>query len=273
MDAHLQNYNKEFEVNKHIPNAHKIIKSSQERSTKFRKDMQKAKKARLDIKYGQNDRNVMDVFSPGPLVRSTLIFLHGGYWLNSDKSHWSHLASGSVQSNVRVAIPNYSLCPDADVSEIILEIKQCIEFVAKKFNGPIIIVGHQAGGFLAARMACMKMLSPDIVARISHVMPIAPLSDLRPLVQTTMNNEIALSEEKAIQESPALLEVDQDIMVTVWVGSDDQPIYLQQAKFLATQWNCFFVKSQNRNHLDVLEGLESASSRLLARLFVNLEEM
>ena len=111
----MKNYNKEFEVNKHIPNAHKLIKSSQERSTKFRNYMLKEKKARLDIKYGQNDRNVMDVFSPGPLVRSTLIFLHGGYWLNSDKSYWSHLASGSVQSNVRVVIPNYSLCPDANV--------------------------------------------------------------------------------------------------------------------------------------------------------------
>ena len=269
----MKNYNKEFEVNKHIPNAHKLIKSSQERSTKFRNYMLKEKKARLDIKYGQSDRNVMDVFSPGPLVRSTLIFLHGGYWLNSDKSYWSHLASGSVQSNVRVVIPNYSLCPDANVSDITLEIKQCIDFVSKKFNGPIIIVGHQAGGHLAARMACMNMLSLDIVARISHIMPIAPLSDLRPLVQTTMNNDIALSEEKAIQESPALLEVDQDIMVTVWIGSDDQPIYLQQAKSLAAHWDCFFVKSLNRNHLDVLEGLESANSRLLARLFVNLEHI
>ena len=269
----MKNYNKEFEVNRHIPNAHKLIKSSQERSIKFRNDMLKEKKALLDIKYGHNDRNVMDVFSPGPLVRSTLIFLHGGYWLNSDKSYWSHLASGSVQSNVRVVIPNYTLCPDVNLAEITSEIRQCVDFVAQKYNEPIIIVGHQAGGHVAARMACMKMLSPDIVARISHIMPIAPLSDLRPLVQTKMNSTIALSEEKATQESPALLELDEDIMVTVWIGSDDQPIYLQQAKFLAAHWDCFFVKSQNRNHLDILEGLEFANSKLLARLFVNLEDI
>ena len=266
------NYNKEFEVNKHIPNAHKVINSSKERSNKFRTYMLKEKKAQLDIKYGHNDRNVMDVFSPGPLVRCTLIFLHGGYWLNSDKSEWSHLASGSVKSNIRVVIPNYSLCPDASITDIILEIQQCIEFVAKKYFGPIIIAGHQAGGLLAARMACMKMLSASTVARISHVMPISPISDLRPLVHTTMNNEVALSEELAIKESPALLALDQDIMVTVWIGSDDQPIYLQQAEFLAAHWDCFFVKSKHRNHLDVLEGLESPNSRLLARLFVNLND-
>ena len=86
--------------------------------------MLKEKKARLDIKYGQNDRNVMDVFSPGPLVRSTLIFLHGGYWLNSDKSEWSHIALGSLLSDVRVVIPNYTLCPNASLPDIALEIKQ-----------------------------------------------------------------------------------------------------------------------------------------------------
>ena len=266
----MRNNNK-FELMKHIPNAHKAIEARAERSTDFCKFMGQQKKAQYNIKYGLNDRNVMDIFSPASLVRATMIFLHDGYWIGSDKSEWSHLALGSVRSDVRVVIPNYTLCPNASLPDIALEIKQCVEFVANKYNEPIIIVGHQAGGHLAARMASKGMLDPSVAARISHVMPISPLSDLRPLIETTMNNKLGLSEDIATQESTALLEVDEDIMVTVWVGSDEQPIYLQQAELLAARWDCFFVKSKHRNYLDILEGLESETSKLLARLFVNLD--
>lgn len=267
----MKNFNKEFEFLKHIPNAHKVIDASKERAINFRKSMTAQKKVQFDVKYGQNDRNVMDVFSSGPIVRATLIFLHGGYWLNSDKSEWSHIALGSLLSDVRVVIPNYTLCPNASLPDIALEIKQCVEFVANKYNGPIIIVGHQAGGHLAARMASKGMLSAIVAERISHIMPISPLSDLRPLIHTIMNKNLALSEDIATQESSALLELEEDMTVTVWVGSDEQPIYLQQAELLAARWDCFFVKSKHRNHLDILDGLESETSRLLARLFVNLE--
>mgnify|MGYP006100055273 FL=1 len=267
----MQNNNKKFELMKHIPNAHKAIEARAERSKDFCKFMGEQKKAQYNIKYGQNDRNVMDVFNPASLVRATLIFLHEGYWIGSDKSQWSHLALGAVLSDVRVVIPNYSLCPDASLPDIALEIKQCVEFVANKYSEPIIIAGQQAGGHLAARMASKGMLEPGVAARISHIMPISPLSDLRPLIDTTMNNTLGLSEDTATQESTACLEVDEDITVTVWVGSDEQPIYLQQAELLAARWDCFFVKSKHRNYLDILDGLESETSKLLARLFVNLD--
>ena len=267
----MQNNNKKFELMKHSPNAHKAIEARAERSKDFCKFMGEQKKAQYNIKYGQNDRNVMDIFNPASLVRATLIFLHEGYWIGSDKSQWSHLALGAVLSDVRVVIPNYSLCPDASLPDIALEIKQCVEFVVNKYSEPIIIAGQQAGGHLAARMASKGMLEPGVAARISHIMPISPLSDLRPLIDTNMNNTLGLSEDIVTQESTAFLEVDEDITVTVWVGSDEQPIYLQQAELLAARWDCFFVKSKHRNYLDILDGLESETSKLLARLFVNLD--
>ena len=92
----MENYNKKFEIGKHIPNAHKIIKEAQEKSVDFQKSMSAENKVDLNVKYGSSDRNTMDIFTPGPYVRATLIFLHGGYWLSSDKSRWSHLARGSL---------------------------------------------------------------------------------------------------------------------------------------------------------------------------------
>ena len=267
----MKNYNKAFEIGKHIPNAHKIIKEAQEKSVDFQKSMSADNKVKLNVKYGSSDRSMMDIFTPGPYVRATLIFLHGGYWLNSDKSLWSHLARGSLESGVRVIIPNYTLCPDASIPEITQQIKMCVEAVAAQYSGPIIIAGHQTGGQLAARMACKGVLDAGVSSRISHIMPISPLSDLNPLILTSMNAKLNLTKETAASESPALLDLEEDMTVTVWVGSDERPLYLEQAELLAARWDCFFVKSKHRNHFDILGGLEVQTSRLLRRIFVNIE--
>ena len=267
----MVNYDKAFEIGKHIPNAHKIIKNAQDRSVDFRNSMLAAKNARLDVKYGVSDRNTMDVFTPSSPPRATLIFIHGGTWFKSDKSLWSHLAKGSMENDIRVVIPNHTLCPNASIPEITQQIKQCVEAVAAQFSGPIVIAGHQSGGHLAARMACAGVLSPSASARIAHVMPISPICDLNPLINTTMNEQLSLTEETAASESPTLSELEEDFTVTVWVGSDERPVYLEQAKLLASRWDCYFVNSKDRNHFDVIDGMEIQTSKLLARLFFNID--
>ena len=86
-----------------------------------------------------------------------------------------------------------------------------------------------------------------------------------------MNAKLNLTKETAASESPTLLDVEEDITVTVWVGSDERPLYLEQAELLAARWDCFFVKSKHLNHFDILGGLEVQTSRLLGRIFVNIE--
>jgi len=88
---------------------------------------------------------------------------------------------------MRVIIPNYTLCPDASIPEITQQIKMCVEAVAAQYSEPIVIAGHQTDGQLAARMACKRVLDASVISRISHIMPISPLSNLSPLILTSMN--------------------------------------------------------------------------------------
>jgi len=46
----MKNYNKAFEIGKHIPNAHKIIKEAQEKSVDFQKSMSADNKVKLNVK-------------------------------------------------------------------------------------------------------------------------------------------------------------------------------------------------------------------------------
>src|SRR5262245_58645967 len=65
--------------------------------------------ARLDLPYGPQPRNRLDLYLPRGTPRGLLVFVHGGYWMRFDKSSWSHLAGGSLERGFAVAMPSYTL--------------------------------------------------------------------------------------------------------------------------------------------------------------------
>ena len=144
-------------------------------------------RGRLDLPYGSDARQRFDLFLPDDVPQGLMLFIHGGYWRALDKSAFSHLAAGAVARGWAVAMPSYTLAPEARIAEITAEIAAALVQASAEVAGPIVITGHSAGGHLSARMRCLDVaLPPDVAARIHRVLPISPLSDLRPLMQTAM---------------------------------------------------------------------------------------
>ena len=114
-------------------------------------------------------------------------------------------------------------------------------------------------------MAVGDLLPAETMSRVSHVMPISPLGDLRPLRQTAMNYAFQMTEVDAIAESPTFM-AQPDCPVTVWVGADERPVFIDQAKWLADAWKADLVVEAKKHHFDVIEGLEDAKSDMLTRL-------
>jgi acetyl esterase/lipase len=73
---------------------------------------------KLDISYGDNSREKLDLFLPEGEPKGLFVFVHGGFWLKLDKSYWSHLASGALAHGWAVAMPSYPLCPEVRLSAI-----------------------------------------------------------------------------------------------------------------------------------------------------------
>ena len=149
-------------------------------------------RAKLDIPYGDGERHKFDLFLPEDKPKGLFVFVHGGYWLLFDKSSWSHLAAGALAKGWAVAMPSYDLCPDVSIADITRQIAAAVTCAASKVDGPISLAGHSAGGHLVARMLEKGMLPPEVAARLSTVMPISPVSDLRPLLQTSMNEKFKM---------------------------------------------------------------------------------
>jgi acetyl esterase/lipase len=225
-------------------------------------------RARLNDPYGPGERQKMDIFHPAGRPEGLIVFVHGGYWMRFDRSFWSHLARGATARGWAVAIPSYTLAPEARISAITQEVAQAVAHAATRVAGPIRLAGHSAGGHLVARMVCPDVALPGAVSeRLARVLPISPVADLRPLLETSMNAALRLDAEEAEAESPALAPAPRDVPTTVWVGAEERPAFLDQARWLAAAWpTADLVIDPGRHHFDVIEGLADPDSTITAAL-------
>jgi acetyl esterase/lipase len=226
-------------------------------------------RSKLNIAYGAGDRQKYDLFKPAGSANGLMIFIHGGYWLRFDRSYWSHLAQGAVDSGWSVAMPSYTLAPEASVAQITREVARAVTGIADEHAGPIVLAGHSAGGHLASRMLCRNSPLPaSVQSRIGHVMSISGLHDLRPLLRTAMAAKLFRSDEEAAAESPALLEPATGARIACWVGTEERPEFLRQNDLLANIWTGLGADMQcrhasGRHHFNVIDDLSDAGSEML----------
>jgi arylformamidase len=221
-------------------------------------------RARVGLAYGDGARQRFDLFLPPDTPRGLLVFVHGGYWLAFDPGYWSHLAAGALARGWACAMPGYTLAPEGRIAAMTAEVARAVDAVAAMVPaGPLVVSGHSAGGHLSARMAC-----PDVAlaaaGRLARVVPISPLADLRPLMRTAMNARLQLDAAEAAAESPALRTPRPGVGAHVWVGGQERPAFLWQARLLSEVWDCPWTVDAGRHHFDVIDALARPDSPLTA---------
>lgn len=230
----------------------------------FRKQL--GARAQMGVPYGPSPRQTFDMFEPEGVSRGTLIFVHGGYWKAFESGVWSHLAAGALARGWSVAMPSYDLCPDVRIAEITQQIARAVTAIAQRTFGPIALAGHSAGGQLVCRMTDPLVLSVEVRDRIRSIVPISPVADLAPLMKTSMNEVLQIDAAEAEAESPVNMQPPHGIAVTVWVGADERPAFLEQAEKLARSWGARRVTPEGKHHFDVIDALADPQSELVDAL-------
>jgi arylformamidase len=218
--------------------------------------------ARLNLPYGPGERQRFDLFLPSRPPSGVVVFVHGGYWLAFGRELWSHLAAGPLAWGWAVAMPSYTLASDARISHMTQEIAAACRAVSVELPGPMVVTGHSAGGHLSARMGCADI---DL-AMVRRVVPISPLAELGPLMATGMNARLKLDAAECAVESPARLGLRTGVSADVWVGGDERPAFLWQARVLAEEWDCGMVVDPGRHHFDVIDAMADPHSKLVEAL-------
>ena len=109
-------------------------------------------------------------------------------------------------------------------------------------------------------------LAGDVAARLTRVVPISPVADLRPLLRTSMNADLRLDAAEAEAESPVLGRPREGVAVTVWVGADERPAFLDQAHWLGAAWGAPVRLADGRHHFDVIDALRDRGGAMIADL-------
>lgn len=225
-------------------------------------------RARLNEPYGEGERNRLDLFLPAGRPEGLIVFVHGGFWRLFDRSYWSHFAAGGTSAGWAVAIPSYTLAPEARISQMTREIARAVDrAVSLVPRGPVVLTGHSAGGHLVSRMIMDDVpLGDDTIRRLRRIVPISPLSDLRPLMETAMNDDWRMDSAEAAAESPILGMPRADVPVSVWVGGAERPAFVDQARWLSEAWNMPLTIDPDRHHFDVIDGLKQSDSKLMREI-------
>lgn len=263
-------WNDAFDISGYVPGSELLADRWATQAESLRASATLDGRAELDQAYGPAARNKLDLFHPAGNAAGLVVFVHGGYWHKFDKSYSSHLAAGPLAAGWAVAIPSYTLAPDARISGITQEIGQAVTFAAERIAGPVRLIGHSAGGHLVARMICDDSPLPGtIIARLVKVVPLSGAFDLRPVRLTAMNDTLRLSEAEAETESPVLHKRNGTTPVTFWVGAGERPEFLRQNRLIAEKWQGVDVRDHyepEMNHFSVIEGMTQPGSALVREL-------
>ncbi|KLU25797.1 esterase [Caballeronia mineralivorans PML1(12)] len=177
----------------------------------------------LDVKYGPAPRQRYDFFpaSKGDRTNNgdrthtpTFVFVHGGYWQSCDKELCAFVAEGPLGLGMNVVIAEYTLAPDASMTQIVGEIGLLLDFLAERGHSPLVLGGHSAGGHLTA----MHRAHPAV----RHALPVSGLFDLEPIGAGRLNIKLQLSEGETARFSP-IRHITHGAPMVVSVGDAERP--------------------------------------------------
>ena len=229
----------------------------------------------LDVPYGADASERLDIFRARGPSKGLLMFIHGGYWRARDKREFSFIAPALADAGITVAVPNYALCPKVQVRDIVMQMVQAGAWLYRNgghFGAPygnLHVAGHSAGGHLAAMLlACLwPAYARDLPMKVVRAaLSVSGVYDLREIVNVpTVNCDVKLTERAALVVSPAFLPPATDAPFYTAVGGDETEGFHIQNGIIAEKWKRVHrtdVACPGDNHFTVLDRLCESGSPL-----------
>jgi arylformamidase len=182
----------------------------------------------LGIAYGTGERTKFDLYPAQDGSAPCLVFLHGGYWQRNSREDFAMMIEGLAAHGWSVAIPGYSLAPQASLMQIVQEILLALDWLSARgasqgIAGPVLLSGWSAG----AQLAALALHHPVVTAGLA----ISGVFDLAPIRDTWLNAALRLTDEEIEKLSPLRLPVVQKPLAIAY-GSAELPALVWDSRKL-----------------------------------------
>jgi arylformamidase len=223
----------------------------------------------LDLHYGGDVRQVIDVFPVGRPGAPTALFFHGGFWTRNGKETFRFLLSALHRIGLNAAFAGYRLAPVHDMDVIVADATAATGWLQAKLGalglaeGPLILIGWSAGAHLIA----IQMGHPGIAGGLA----ISGIYDLEPMRLAGLNEILRLDAGSAERNSPQFLPPAASAPLTIAYGVDELPEFQRQSTACYEAWAAAglpvrLLPVPGRHHHSVLDELYEPDGRLAAEL-------
>jgi len=217
-----------------------------------------------DIRYGDHERECLDVFPSAKTKSKTLVYIHCGYWHLFYKSKFHFISDAFFDNDVTTVLINYPLAPAATIGEMVASCRKAILWLHKnvqQFNGDpqqLYIMGNSAGAHLAAMLLEQEWMQKNAALFIKGVCLLSGIFNLVPIQLLQLNSILNISNEIAMHNSPVALIPAANCPVLVCVGGDETDEFKCQSKALYDAWKdknvaIKFLELPGINHYSMLE--------------------
>ncbi len=227
-----------------------------------------------DVRYGNLQRERLDIYPSLQPQSKTLIFLHGGYWQMLDKAMFQFIAKGFHSYGVTNVLLTYPLAPGVSIEQIVLSCRKAIQWLYRNvsaYNGDpdqMYIAGHSAGGHLAAMLMTTdwKLFDPALPANLlKGICTMSGLFNLVPIHLSNLNKVLKMNMETAKCNSPVNLEPLNACPLIIAVGEAETAEFNDQSKELHTCWKNKGIDTQllqlpGQNHYSIAETIVDPKS-------------
>jgi arylformamidase len=221
----------------------------------------------LDLRYGERERNRIDYFAAEAKGGPVLVFIHGGYWQMRAKETFRFVAEGPLAHGIHMALIAYTLAPDATLTEIVAEIHEALNWLARNVRDlggdpeRIYASGWSAGGHLTA----MSLDHPAVRGGFA----ISGIYVLEPIRLSYLDEKLKLTVDEVVRLSPQrqLSAVSRPIVVAY--GESELPELQRQSKEYGASLaeagaRVTLAALPGHNHFSILEELASPAGKLTA---------
>ena len=241
--------------------------------------------AHEDVPYGKSERTMMDIYVPkgeGPFP--VHVFVHGGYWQAFSKRESTFAVGNFLDHNTILVVMDYTLAPEAKMAQIIDEARACALWVLRniaRYGGDpqnITMSGHSAGAHLLAQILAMDWQAEGFAAcPLKGAALVSGVYDLRPLVDTYINDALDMDEVEAARHSPALHLPKSACPIALSVGQNETKAFKGQtanfAKALQMAGHeCMSVPMVDYNHFDIILQMANPQSPLFLAIAAQMRE-
>ncbi|OAN33010.1 alpha/beta hydrolase [Mycolicibacterium iranicum] len=265
---------REYDIDRSVRDIDSLLETFEKLTTTARDELSLV----AAIHYGPTVDERLDIF-PGVPDGPVVIFIHGGYWRSMAAEHFSFVAGGLTASGATVVVTNYGLCPAVTIDEIIRQHRAAIAWtyrnIARYGADPtrIAVVGHSAGGHGIAMLLLTRWMEtyglPNDIIKGACAM--SGLFDLRPLPYTSHQEQLRLTADVVLRNSPILTPPLDSPPLLVTYGTDQTSEFKRQSTEFASAWRtagvpCVTWPRAKVNHFDELLALADADSELTLRV-------